>query len=376
MKKVALIKNIPSPYRQGLFEEVNRRNNIDLTVYYCAKTEKTRDWNIAYSNYKYKVLPGFTFKNIFHVNLSILKELFKHKYDVVILGGYAIPTLQLAFLYAKLTNTSLILWSESTLGDHNQEGNSLRKKFKKRFLKYMVKRFDKYIVPGTEARKYLMNYGAENNNIITAPTTCDITYFREKYQYYKESIKEIKENLGIDTSKVILNVGRLIDVKGIDVLLKSFASYQLLNKDVTLLLVGDGEKFEEYKKIVDEQNLKVIFTGFIQVEELPKYYAISDVFVFPSKGDVWGLVVNEAMASSLPIITTNKVGASIDLVTSKNGRIVKANNVDELYYAIKDLLDNEELKTMGKESWEKIQDFSHTHAAIGFERAVNAINSK
>ena len=117
------------------------------------------------------------------------------------------------------------------------------------------------------------------------------------------------------------------------------------------------------------------FIDFVQKDALPQYYAIADVFVLPSTEEVWGLVINEAMACGLPVISTDKVGASIDLIKQGvNGYVIPASDVDRLFESLEMILSDSKLKSsMGKASEEIINDFTISHAAKRFVRAIDFV---
>lgn len=148
------------------------------------------------------------------------------------------------------------------------------------------------------------------------------------------------------------------------------------NGNIGLVLLGDGPEKEKYEKFIRVNNLKnVFFEGFVQQDALPEYYICADIFVLPSLSDPWGLVVNEAMAFGLPIISTDAAGVTYDLVKNGvNGFVVKAGNSDELYDALKKLCEHSELRQrMGEQSLEIIQDYTPEKWARAFVAAVETI---
>jgi GxxExxY protein len=128
-----------------------------------------------------------------------------------------------------------------------------------------------------------------------------------------------------------------------------------LNSDYGLYLVfvGEGPLRKEIETYIKEKNLKNVFiTGFISQAEIPKYYAIADIFVLPSGvGETWGLVVNEAMNFGLPVIVSDLVGCGKDLVKhGENGYIFKFGDIDELTNYLRDLIidENKRIKFIQK----------------------------
>ena len=157
-------------------------------------------------------------------------------------------------------------------------------------------------------------------------------------------------------------------------LLKAFQEVKREVKDAALLIVGSGELEKELRKYVNDNHIEdVIFYGFLQKEDLPKIYAVADVFVFPTLGDIWGLVINEAMSAGLPIITTSSAGASADLIKD-NGFVVPPGDVTGLRDKIMEIFRTEGLgKLMGKRSLEIINTFTIKESAKGFIEAIDSI---
>lgn len=154
---------------------------------------------------------------------------------------------------------------------------------------------------------------------------------------------------------MFLSVGQFIYRKGYDILLKAINNIKDI--DIGIYIVG-GEPTQEYLSYIKKNNItNVHFIGFINQEMLKNFYHASDVFIHPTREDIWGLVINEAMSYGLPIITTNKCIAGLELVDEKNGRLIPADNVDALTKAINELVDSD-LISMGKESIKKIRNYS------------------
>ena len=130
--------------------------------------------------------------------------------------------------------------------------------------------------------------------------------------------------------------GQMIRRKGVDLLLRAFDRLISNGMDARLLLVGREADLPEFLEMISPQaRAKVIYQGFQPPECLPEFFAKGHVFVLPSRHDGWGVVVNQALAAGLPIITSDAVGAGVDLVADGvNGICIKANDVDALYRAM------------------------------------------
>lgn len=377
MKKgVILITNIISPYRIPLFNYINQKRDFDFKVVALAEKEKNREWILAKEKIKfdYQILPGwhlfFWLKKRevpIHLNRGVLKMLLQYKPDVVITTGYDCLAYWLAFLYSKLFRKKYILWNGTTL----LSAGSV-KRIRGFFKKIIIKGADKYIAYGKEAKKYLEYFGARAEDIYIATNTVDVGYFRNEVFRYRT-----KENFRKEREKypklLLLYVGQLIERKGVGQVLKALNI--LRDPEIGFIIVGSGPEEENLKKFCQKNSLKnVYFEGFHQQEELPKYYALADVFVLPSFEEVWGLVVNEALASGLYVLCSEYAGAGYDIITEENGKIFDPSNIGQIVAYIKGLKNN--LRRI-KDRREKISNWAKANLSIaeGGESFISAIKS-
>lgn len=142
--------------------------------------------------------------------------------------------------------------------------------------------------------------------------------------------------------KIVIAVGQFIHRKGVDVLLKAWAQ---CSEEYELYIIG-GKPTPEYIELVRKLNLKnVFFEGFKTKEELKQYYQAADLFVLPTREDIWGLVVNEAMANGLPVITTDRCGAGLELIKDgENGYIVPVEDEKALAEKMMYILEHDSLR--------------------------------
>lgn len=376
MVKIAILHNIITPYRLDLFEKLSKHKYIDeLNVFYFLEERKDRKWNLKYeAGYEYKILPGYTLmlpliKIPCSINLSIFSEIRKDKYDVVIISGFTDVTAQLAYIKCKIENIPVILWSELT-GNYLSKFNTLYFLIASIFIKHS----DAVIVPSTKSKNYHTRLSGLTNNIFISPNTIDGDKYINKSKKYWEASDLIKKNLSITTKKNILFVGRFIKLKCIDNLIKAYISIKADMDDVGLILVGDGPEKSHLKELCRNAGIKdVYFQGFVSGEdEKIKYYSISDILVLPSLFELHPLVLPEAMACSLPIITTKVVGSANDnIVNGKNGYIIDTENVEQLRYTLMKILSDNNIKYMGSCSLQIFNEKCSLDIAV--EGLVNAI---
>lgn len=179
------------------------------------------------------------------------------------------------------------------------------------------------------------------------------------------SKEECKSKLGFADTKIVLFVGSIHLLKGVDVLLKSIPKIIKHNKNAMFIFAGNGDikEYEALSKKI-EVSKYVKFVGYIN-EKKALYYNAADIFVLPSLTECFPLVNLEAMACGLPIVATNVGGNQDVVINGENGLLITPNNSEILSDAIISLLDDENKREMmgkiGKEivinyTWDSIGD--------------------
>lgn len=366
--KVAIITNYPSPYRIPLFEELSK--HINLTVYFTSISKKNgklkikdkrRQWNIKDDyNFKYKFLPGFTIPlpggGNYDVNISILKEIERNKFDAIVLGGYDSFTTQFSFFWSKFRGIPVVLWSGSTFFE-----DKLVRKLSKPLISYIVRNSNAYIVYGSRAKDYIISLGGYSKKIYIATNVGDVNFFLEKNDLYNSKIEMIKRQYDIESKYNILFVGALSKRKGAKNLINAFKKFKNNNQDWGLILVGNGPEKEHLQEI-SESVSDIYFYDFVKPTDLPRYYSVADIFILPTSSDPFSIVISEAMASGLPVVSTFKNGASTDLIIDGyNGYVIKDKDPDEIYRIMVEISHNINiLRRMGKNSRSMIRDHYNT----------------
>jgi len=338
VKKVLLITHTIAPYRIPLFNYIHQIGDFDFKVITLAEREKNRNWRINQNeiNFNQQVLPGLHFfiygekREIpIHLNRKVLLTIWQYNPDVVITAGYDSLTYWQAFLHCKIFKKKYILWNESSLlsVDSIKGIRGLLKRF-------IVKGSNNYVAFGTKAKEYLEFLGASPKNIFTGINTVNLEYFRGEFLKLKKDRNLLAERR--EYPKILfLYVGQLIKRKGIIQILIAFNI--LKDDEIGLLIIGDGPEGNKLKNFCKENNLKnIFFEGFRQQSELPKYYVLADIFILPSFQEVWGLVLNEALASGLYVLCSKYAGSAYDLVKEGwNGKKFNPNNINEIINLIK-----------------------------------------
>lgn len=380
-KKIALIENLLPPYRISLFNQINADPNINLEVLLCSWKEKDRTWNVEEEEIQFihhtfrgwnsllRFSPSRSDYYHIHFNISLIFRLISTGYDAVIFSGYASLTHQVAIWITKIKKVPAILWYRS----HDSSTALFRRIFSP-YIDAIIKNSDALLVPGEKSLQHLVNRGADRQRIFRVGNTIDNDSFNQSLLAYGEvGKKEIRKQLGLADQKIILYVGRLVDVKGLFGLLDSFKIIENEIPGVLLLVVGDGYLRSDLENYCQEMSINSVkFEGFVQPSDLGKYYFSADVLTLPSHYETWGLVLNEAMIFGLPVVTTTGVGAAGEIVVDQiTGFIVPPDDSIALAEALERILSDASLaRQLGDSARALIAEQTPERSARGFIEAI------
>ena len=253
------------------------------------------------------------------------------------------------------------------------------------YIHYITKGY--FDTPGKKIVEYLTKFYCDKTiQELIVPTKKTYDLFKEKYKYernvhiiptgieiekfYKEKIELIKINnkkieLGITSNDlVVLFVGRVASEKSIDFLINNHNNLLKKNKNIKLLIVGDGPDLEEYKKLSKKYKIedKIIFTGKVPWEDIPLYYNLSDIFVTASHTETQGLTVVEAMAASLPVIALDDESFKNTVIDGLTGYLFK--NKKEYISRMLELINDKEKRIkMGNQGRINSESYSSKYFA-------------
>lgn len=379
MLRVLLITNAPTPYRIPLFNAMDKmffKNGFALKVLFCASGYARRKWEnpLREANFEYSILRSLKIRldkeAYILLPINLFKFLLKEKPALVISAGFSTATI-FVYLFYLITKRPYIIWSGEVEGGHQSVIRSSMRKI-------LANKASAFVAYGTRAGKYLESLNCKKP-IFYGWNTVDTAYFSRKAKDLKAQKDRIIKEFQLSQDKIhILGVSYLVKRKGFENLLKALETIRKNNKNFSLHLIGDGPEREKLEGLVKEFHLNdhVRFWGYNQKEELPKFLAISDIFVFPSFIDIWGLVLNEAMASGLPVVASKYAGATYDLVTDGvNGFVIDPYNIEEMAEKILVLINNPELrKHIGEMARIIIEErFTVEHSAKAFVDAINYV---
>lgn len=388
--RVAHLVSHPIHYFVPLYRELASRPEIDHEVFYFSDEtankffekdfEKEITWDVPLlEGYKANFLPtsrgrGISNNFIQIPNFDIIRKVAFGEYDVIWAHGYAHPNTWLAAVASIVCRRKFFIREEQTLLSKRPWHKRLLKNIMLRFL--FSKTFGFYI--GENNRRYFEHFGMPSERLFPARYCVDNDYFGGKAKEMAGKKNQIRLDFGItDDAPVILFAGKFIAKKQPLLLIEAFARLRR-ETPCWLLLAGDGtlrQKMED--KIRQEKIPNVLIAGFLNQSELPRAYVAADIFVLPSAYmETWGLVVNEAMNFSLPIVVTDKVGCATDLIQDGfNGFVVKNGCSVDLKNAIwKLVIDSNVRKKFGDRSHNIVSHYSIKDCADNIVAAFLKVN--
>ncbi|MCX6291608.1 MAG: glycosyltransferase family 4 protein [Bacteroidetes bacterium] len=375
VKKVIIVTNIPNPYRIPLFNEVNKqfeKAGIKLKVLFGSLGYSRRQYKIDMNecHFEYSVLnsPKFDLgdnEKTYFTYKGLVKAINREKPDAIIVGGYSVVTIRL-WLRSLFRKTRYIIWS----GSVHREGY-YDSRIRRIIRKIVTGRAVAFIAYGSKAKEYLVDLGAEEKEIFIARNTVDTKFFQTRTD-------EIRSQSAGDGTFRFTYVGFITLRKNLMQLMEAVKLLAEKRKDFVLDLVGEGNDKPVFEAFIKKNGLEemVNFIGFVQKSEVPVYLARSSCFIFPSEYDIWGLVVNEAMAAALPCISSKKSGVTVDLVKDgETGFAVDFSDTAKVVEVMNHLLDHpDEAKRIGRNAREFLQsNASIPGAASAFLEAIRSL---
>jgi glycosyltransferase involved in cell wall biosynthesis len=367
MTRVAIITEIPTPYRQPVLDRLLARSDFRFDLIFLARSQADRFWNLdLLDSTRVQVLPGRQWGrpggHTFFFNRGMTERLTAGRYDLLILGGYAQPALWSAFRYARKRGIPYVLWTES---HHHKRRPALLRALKGPWLRNLYGRSAANLVMGAWSEEYVRSYGAPERRIFRFPNSVDAPSFARAVDEFRLGRTRLRESLGLGPGVVALFVGALVERKGVDLLADAIARAGL---PLQAVAIGDGP----LRRALANRGFRL--PGFVQPSDLPKWYAAADFFVLPSREEPYGAVVCEALAAGLPLVCSSSVAAAADCLSQgENGLLFESGSPHGLAEALTALVSSEELRNrMGRASRARSAAFSHALFEANVVDAVSA----
>jgi glycosyltransferase involved in cell wall biosynthesis len=369
---VAFITHFCPHYRVKTFEALARCHNVEYLFY-----SQGKEWygqgihGVRGGDFRHTYLSGFDLLGGTRVTPALLSHLWRGNYDVIVKcinGRFALPV---TYLISRIRRIPFVLWTGIWM---TIDTPFHRLAFP--LTRWIYRQADAIVVYGEHVKRYLADQGISPEKIFVAAHAVDNSLYAGAVSVQEQA--KLRSALSLDGRKVVLYLGRLEAIKGLEYLLRAFAD--LRTNDAVLVLAGDGSLSGSLKALARELGIEqsVRFAGYVSPEAAQPYYAIADVFVLPSVTmptgkETWGLVVNEAMNQGLPVIATDAVGAAAGgLVQSGvNGFVVPERDTGALTEAMDRILTDDTVQAeMSQIARRIIEGWNNDQMVKGFQQAI------
>ncbi len=381
--KVWIWSNTPSPYQLDFFRKTAQRPGIELSVRFMRGEHRGEAMRLP-AGCDCSIAAGVgpaIWADAFRYHPAVVREVEKGDQDAYILSGQytSLTFMRLAGrLHARGSYWAVWLerpWPED-YRPHWTRSIAVRFRtlltVRRWILRRLVGRVPRLLAIGSAAADYYSRMGCARERIAVLPYSCDAARFAGATAGALG--ERLRRRCGIGRGVLCLYVGQLVKRKGVDTLLQAFRKIVRRRSDAGLVLVGEGPERRALEgRLRGEERARVYFAGSVSNRDLPAYYAAADIFVFPTRYDGWGVVLNEACAAGLPLIASTGAGATQDLLQEgENGFAVLPDDVEMLAEKMETLIADAGLRErMGAVSRRLGEEYSGVHMAERLENILS-----
>lgn len=357
--RVAMVTNIPAPYRLPVYIQLAQRPELDVHVVFCSGREPDREWNLGRFPFAHTFLGErfLSFRGRFiHINQDVWQVLHRLRPDVVITTGFN-PTHLIAFAFACVHGARHVAMTDGTFESERsltpfhrwiRRGVFARTRA---FVGASDGSFDLYRSYGIDEALLFKSHLCANNAAF--PGTAPVHH---RYDF--------------------IFCGRFVAIKNpLFALAVAQGVAKRLGRKVSIAYVGSGELGAEMRATAARfaSEVDAVFPGFSRQEELPGHYRAARIFLFPTQWDPWGVVANEACAAGLPVLVTPAAGSAGELIRDGENGYVLPLDLERWVDAACRLLTDEALHArFSARSRALVADYTYDNAAQGICDAMFA----
>ena len=355
--RVALVTNIPAPYRLPVYSLLAAQPGLDLRLIFCSERESDRAWDLDHISVPHMFLRERVFSwggRFIHANADVWAALRAFRPDVVITSAFN-PTHLLAFAYARLRGARHVAMTDGTLA--SEAGLSSVHRWVRR---QVYRRTEACVGASEGSLAIYRRYGVP-----------DASMFKSQLCANNEAFASAA-NVAHDVDFIFCGRFAAGKLPLFAIQVAALVATQL-GRRVRLLLVGSGPLEASMRQAVARvaDRVDAEFAGFATQAELPGHYARARLMLFPTAGDTWGVVANEACAAGLPVLVSPQAGVAGDLVLDgQNGRVLALDATCWAVAAAELLSDEAAWQRMSRCSLDRVRPYTYANAAHGLAGAV------
>ena len=372
--RAALLTNILTPYRVPVYRAL-AGDDLHWRIFTNAETEFDRSWSVDAFALDVERVASLSIRRSFafggrhasqrtttHLPVGLLASLRRFSPDVVVSAELG-PRTALAWLYCRAFGVPLVIWSYHSRASATC-GRGLRA-----LRQTLLGAADAVVGMGAQARCVLRDYGVADAKLFDAPNAHHVESLRAALDGAEpDALRNwLVESQGLRT-RLALVVGRLVPAKGIGPLLAAWDRVpEAVRAQSSLLFLGDGPLAPAIARAARRRDRgEIVQLPAVAPPEVASFYAAADLLVFPSLGDPWGLVVNEAMACATPVLCSIRAGCCDDLIVAgENGWIVDPTDSSALGEALHKALEHPDREQLGARARQTVAPYTPERLASG-----------
>jgi len=361
--KVAIITSFPRAQRVHVYNEMARLDEINFRVFYLRKMTYGRHWTYGPAiEHDAVFIPEIRLQPYLYLSPGILRAYRAYSPDLMIMTQYAALGMQTVMYHDSILNHPWVFWSEypGMLVPYEPifKNDKLRNMGRSLAL-IPVKFFPKEIwAIGTKAGNAYKKIVSNKIPVKNLPYFADLDRFIEVGEKRKKHPRV-----------QFLFCGNLHVVKGADIVAKAISA--LIGAEITnfeIHIVGTGPLIEQFDNLAKKWGQILHLYGFLQLNDVPDVFQHTDVLLFPSRYDGWGMTLPEAMAAGMPVISTAQTGSAIDMIVDgENGCMMAALNTEQLTFYMRRFIEEPKIiRKMGEKARETAKQYTHSIGARTF----------
>ena len=334
-KKILIFHSALAPYRVDFFNALDKEFNASFYFSLTNLPDQKFDQDAIRKKCTFvnNYLPNGIDIFGYLIRTGIISIIKKEKPDIILCAEYG-PITLIVFLYKLLFKQRFHFY---TMSDDSIKDSKSRKGIRALLRNVIPKNIEGVIFPSEEVGNWYKDNISAKTKTLELPIIHNDEVFRNELLQSISLANENITNYKLKDKKVILFVGRLVEVKNLPFLIKVIA--QLKSNDWVLVIVGDGILINELKNQAKNLNIsdKILFVGRKEAIELYAWYAIAQILVLPSTSEKFGAVVNEALLGGCKVLCSELAGASI-LINNDNGIVFNPYNENEFLTSLENTL--------------------------------------
>ena len=359
---LAIVTTHPIQYNAPFFRLLSASDKLNVKVFYTWEKGAGQKYDPGFGKniqWDIPLLDGYNYSFVKNTsknpgsnhfsgikNPSLVKEIKDFKPHAVLIYGWKLNSHLKTIIYFKgkipvwfRGDSTLIGFEVQSLNNIFRKNNEISLIYRVvHFLKFQIRKFtltfvykfiDKAFYVGTNNKEYYLKHGLKENQLVWLPHAVDNEFFQKNEKDNEFKAQQILKDLSIsENDYVVLFAGKLDHNKNAEILINSVIDIHQNKKtstNIVLIIVGNGALETELKQKSKGYNF-IHFMDFQNQSMMPVIYRLCNVYCLPSKGETWGLAVNEAMACGRPAIVSDKVGCAPDLIKEgETGYVFKSN---------------------------------------------------